>query len=166
MNYKFRIKAQIQYHRQDIINCRALEKRYLKRHYLIKSLLFCPIVYSKVLCYNEIKGSYILNLPSFGKNPEFFMHFKQEDNLLKNFYLKPKIFSVIKNYTAPQFVKDLTAGIIVAIIALPRFLYWKNTDLLTNSDQNIFVKMQTALLLLPKHLSELYNNKIKIRRSL
>lgn len=80
-------------------------------------------MYSKVLCYNEIKGSYILNLPSFGKNPEFFMHFKQEDNLLKNFYLKPKIFSVIKNYTAPQFVKDLTAGIIVAIIALPRFLY-------------------------------------------
>lgn len=47
------------------------------------------------------------------------MHFKQEDNLLKNFYLKPKFFSVIKNYTAPQFVKDLTAGIIVAIIALP-----------------------------------------------
>ena len=47
------------------------------------------------------------------------MHFKQEDNLLKNFYLKPKFLSVIKNYTAPQFVKDLTAGIIVAIIALP-----------------------------------------------
>lgn len=76
-------------------------------------------MYNKVLCYNEQKSSYILNLLSSGKNPEFFMHFKQEDNLLKNFYLKPKFFSVIKNYTVPQFVKDLTAGIIVAIIALP-----------------------------------------------
>ena len=76
-------------------------------------------MYNKVLCYNEQKSSYILNLLSSGKNPEFFMHFKQEDNLLKNFYLKPKFFLVIKNYTAPQFVKDLTAGIIVAIIALP-----------------------------------------------
>ncbi len=34
-------------------------------------------------------------------------------------YLKPKLFSVIKDYTKAQFVKDLTAGIIVAIIALP-----------------------------------------------
>ena len=33
--------------------------------------------------------------------------------------LKPKLFSVIKNYNKGQFVKDLTAGIIVAIIALP-----------------------------------------------
>ncbi len=34
-------------------------------------------------------------------------------------YLKPKFFSVIKDYTKAQFIKDLTAGLIVAIIALP-----------------------------------------------
>ena len=33
--------------------------------------------------------------------------------------LKPKLFSVMKNYTKEQFVKDVVAGIIVAIIALP-----------------------------------------------
>ncbi|MBR7090702.1 MAG: STAS domain-containing protein [Lachnospiraceae bacterium] len=33
--------------------------------------------------------------------------------------LKPKLFSVMKNYTGAQFVKDLVAGVIVAIIALP-----------------------------------------------
>ncbi|MBQ5810599.1 MAG: sulfate permease [Clostridia bacterium] len=36
-----------------------------------------------------------------------------------SFYLKPKFFSVIKKYTAQQFVNDLIAGVIVAIIALP-----------------------------------------------
>lgn len=34
-------------------------------------------------------------------------------------YIKPKLFSVIKNYSSAQLVKDITAGIIVAIIALP-----------------------------------------------
>ena len=34
-------------------------------------------------------------------------------------YLKPKFFSVMKNYNRQQFVKDIIAGIIVAIIALP-----------------------------------------------
>lgn len=38
---------------------------------------------------------------------------------MKNFYLKPKLFSVLKNYSSGQFVKDLVAGVIVAIIALP-----------------------------------------------
>lgn len=33
--------------------------------------------------------------------------------------LKPKLFSVMKNYTKEQLVKDIVAGIIVAIIALP-----------------------------------------------
>ena len=33
--------------------------------------------------------------------------------------LKPKLFSVMKTYTREQFVKDVVAGIIVAIIALP-----------------------------------------------
>ncbi len=33
--------------------------------------------------------------------------------------LKPKLFSVLKTYTKAQFVKDIIAGIIVAIIALP-----------------------------------------------
>ncbi len=31
----------------------------------------------------------------------------------------PKLFSVIKDYNKEQFIKDLIAGIIVAIIALP-----------------------------------------------
>ena len=38
---------------------------------------------------------------------------------MKHFYLKPKLFSVMKNYTKEQFIKDVIAGIIVAIIALP-----------------------------------------------
>lgn len=38
---------------------------------------------------------------------------------MKDFYLKPKLFSVLKNYSANQLVKDITAGVIVAIIALP-----------------------------------------------
>ncbi len=33
--------------------------------------------------------------------------------------LKPKLFSVMKGYTKAQLVKDLTAGVIVAVIALP-----------------------------------------------
>ncbi len=38
---------------------------------------------------------------------------------MKEFYLKPKFFSAMKNYSGAQFSKDLIAGIIVAIIALP-----------------------------------------------
>lgn len=38
---------------------------------------------------------------------------------MKEFYLQPKIVSTLKNYSGQQFVKDLIAGIIVAIIALP-----------------------------------------------
>ena len=34
-------------------------------------------------------------------------------------YIKPKVFSVMKNYTREQFIKDIVAGLIVAIIALP-----------------------------------------------
>ena len=37
----------------------------------------------------------------------------------KSFYLKPKLFSAMKTYSKQQFLKDLVAGIIVAIIALP-----------------------------------------------
>ena len=33
--------------------------------------------------------------------------------------LKPKLFSVMKTYSGKQFVQDLIAGVIVAIIALP-----------------------------------------------
>lgn len=33
--------------------------------------------------------------------------------------LKPKLFSVMKTYTKEQFIKDVVAGVIVAIIALP-----------------------------------------------
>lgn len=38
---------------------------------------------------------------------------------MSNFYLKPKLFSVLKDYNKGQMVKDIIAGIIVAIIALP-----------------------------------------------
>lgn len=38
---------------------------------------------------------------------------------MKNFYLMPKLFTVLKSYSKEQFFKDVIAGIIVAIIALP-----------------------------------------------
>ena len=38
---------------------------------------------------------------------------------MKSFYLKPKLFSVVKNYSGSQLTKDIIAGVIVAIIALP-----------------------------------------------
>ncbi len=38
---------------------------------------------------------------------------------MKEFYLKPKILSSIKNYSSKQLVNDIIAGVIVAIIALP-----------------------------------------------
>lgn len=38
---------------------------------------------------------------------------------MSKFYLKPKLFSVMKSYTKQQFAKDVVAGVIVAIIALP-----------------------------------------------
>ncbi len=38
---------------------------------------------------------------------------------MKNFYLKPKLFSVMKNYSKEQLIKDIIAGVIVAVIALP-----------------------------------------------
>ncbi len=38
---------------------------------------------------------------------------------MSKFYLKPKFFSVIKNYSSEQLFKDIIAGVIVAIIALP-----------------------------------------------
>ncbi len=38
---------------------------------------------------------------------------------MKEFYLKPKLFSTLKGYTTEQLIKDIIAGIIVAIIALP-----------------------------------------------
>lgn len=38
---------------------------------------------------------------------------------MKNFYLTPKLIPALKGYNKNQFVNDLVAGIIVAIIALP-----------------------------------------------
>lgn len=38
---------------------------------------------------------------------------------MKNFYLKPKFFESLKTYSKDQFAKDVVAGLIVAIIALP-----------------------------------------------
>ncbi len=38
---------------------------------------------------------------------------------MTEFYLKPKLFSVLKTYSKEQLLKDVVAGIIVAIIALP-----------------------------------------------
>lgn len=44
---------------------------------------------------------------------------EQNAALQKKEKLKPKLFSVMKHYSAKQFVQDLIAGVIVAIIALP-----------------------------------------------
>lgn len=38
---------------------------------------------------------------------------------MKNFYLKPMLFNCLKDYNKEQLVKDIIAGLIVAIIALP-----------------------------------------------
>ncbi len=38
---------------------------------------------------------------------------------MNGFYLKPKLFSVLKGYSTSQLVRDVIAGVIVAIIALP-----------------------------------------------
>ena len=38
---------------------------------------------------------------------------------MKEFYLQPKLVSSMKGYSGGQFMKDLIAGLIVAIIALP-----------------------------------------------
>ena len=38
---------------------------------------------------------------------------------MKNFYLRPKIVTALRGYTKKQFLQDLIAGVIVAIIALP-----------------------------------------------
>ena len=38
---------------------------------------------------------------------------------MKSFYLQPKLISTMKTYSGAQLVKDLIAGLIVAIIALP-----------------------------------------------
>ncbi len=38
---------------------------------------------------------------------------------MKNFYLCPNLIKSMKSYSANQFVKDLVAGLIVAVIALP-----------------------------------------------
>ena len=38
---------------------------------------------------------------------------------MKNFYLTPKLFTCLKDYSKDQLAKDIIAGIIVAIIALP-----------------------------------------------
>lgn len=38
---------------------------------------------------------------------------------MKDFYLKPKLFETLKGYTKDQLAKDIVAGVIVAIIALP-----------------------------------------------
>ncbi len=40
-------------------------------------------------------------------------------NILKQNVFQPKLISCLKGYSGAQFVKDLTAGVIVAIIALP-----------------------------------------------
>lgn len=49
------------------------------------------------------------------------IHYKKEREKEKKKMreLKPKLFSVMKNYSKDQFIKDLISGIIVAIIALP-----------------------------------------------
>lgn len=41
------------------------------------------------------------------------------DVYMRGFYLQPKIISAMRGYTGQQFIKDIVAGLIVAIIALP-----------------------------------------------
>ncbi len=38
---------------------------------------------------------------------------------MKDFYLTPKFFKTVKNYSGKQFLSDVIAGLIVAVIALP-----------------------------------------------
>ncbi|MBP5493677.1 MAG: hypothetical protein J6X97_01170 [Lachnospiraceae bacterium] len=40
---------------------------------------------------------------------------------MKQDKIKPMLFSVMKNYDGKKFIKDVVAGIIVAIIALPLY---------------------------------------------
>ena len=37
---------------------------------------------------------------------------------MKNFYLKPKLFSVMKDYSKEQLVKDIIAGIILPAVKI------------------------------------------------
>ncbi len=48
------------------------------------------------------------------------MHFYEiEGRCLKPFYLTPKLCHAVKGYTAAQLLRDVIAGVIVAVIALP-----------------------------------------------
>ena len=49
----------------------------------------------------------------------YYISFIEGDLIVKEFYLKPKFLSSIKGYTKDQLAKDLVAGLIVAIIAMP-----------------------------------------------
>lgn len=49
----------------------------------------------------------------------YYGYFMKEIYRMKQDKIKPMLFSVMKNYDGKKFVKDVVAGIIVAIIALP-----------------------------------------------
>lgn len=61
------------------------------------------------LCFCDMKGSL------FRRD----FNYKKGIRTMKNDALKPMLFTTLKDYNKAQFVKDVVAGIIVAIIALP-----------------------------------------------
>ena len=68
--------------------------------------------------------------------------------------LKPMLFSNLKNYSGKQFVSDVVAGIIVAIIALPlsialalasgvqasSFLFWEEAEYRLPDPQRLLLR--------------------------
>ena len=73
---------------------------------MILSLKICTIYYSHFLLHCAILGKYV------------YRYFKERNTITMN-SLKPFLLTSLKNYNRSQFFKDVTAGIIVAIIALP-----------------------------------------------
>ena len=67
--------------------------------------------------------------------------------------LKPKLFSVMKSYTKEQFVKDVIAGIIVAIIALPLSIALALASGVT-PEKGIYTAITAGFVLSLIHISE------------
>ena len=70
----------------------------------------------------------------------------------------PKIFDTMKSYSVSQFVKDIVAGIIVAIIALPLSIYnliKKDTNILPFGP---YLAISTLIILFTKlDINTIYN---------
>lgn len=75
------------------------------------------VLFTVILCYYKIKCLRIqMQIVLFPKH----LNITTMRRVMKSLkYIKPKLFSTMKTYTKEQFLKDIVAGIIVAIIALP-----------------------------------------------